>query len=60
MQVRTFDVANQVEGPHWTLHQWNLYWESRRPFNKVGGHADNTATFLQLLEYGLCRSAPLP
>ena len=34
-QVRTFDCGAQVEGPHWTLHQWTLYWEARRPLNKV-------------------------
>ncbi|GAB4819180.1 hypothetical protein N2152v2_006226 [Parachlorella kessleri] len=33
-EVRTYDAASQVEGPHWTLHQWGLYWEARRPLNK--------------------------
>lgn len=39
LQVRTFDCGAQVEGPHWTLHQWALYWEARRPLNKVRGSA---------------------
>lgn len=24
------DVQTQGEGPHWTLHQWTLYWDARR------------------------------
>ena len=30
LQVHTYDVRKQCDGPHWTLRQWCLYWASRR------------------------------
>jgi hypothetical protein len=35
IEVQTLDVAQQCEGPRWTLHQWSLYWRMRRAAHKV-------------------------
>jgi hypothetical protein len=39
-------VQSQGEGPRWTLHQWNLYWEARRAASRepAPGPASAAAT----------------